>query len=102
MLLQQDSSTCRFWVIIITLAIRLKLDTHAVYQLCVSDIKSLILLLYSSFVSNPNGFAKEHLINVFHDHGLTVLLPEDAPDIVCVIIAVNHYSLALKRYRLPG
>jgi hypothetical protein len=89
------------WQAITPLIVR-EMVLGKVYQLCVSDIKSLILLLYSSFVSNPNGFAKEHLINVFHDHGLTVLLPEDAPDIVCVIIAVNHYSLALKRYRLPG
>lgn len=78
--LQEDSSTCGFWIVMITLSLTLHLDMQVLYQQRSTDIKNLLSVLYASHVTD--GLTAAVLFRTLQAYGFHVSLPRDATLIV--------------------
>ncbi|KAF8508399.1 hypothetical protein JB92DRAFT_2832400 [Gautieria morchelliformis] len=69
--LQDDSSTCGFWVVIIALTLLLHADTRDVYQLRPADIKQMLATIYASYVCGDEGLTIEQVAQAMAQHKLS-------------------------------
>ncbi|KAF8478765.1 hypothetical protein JB92DRAFT_3279574 [Gautieria morchelliformis] len=69
--LQDDSSTCGFWVVIIALTLLLHADTRDIYQLRPADIKQMLATIYVSYVCGDEGLTIEQVAQAMAQHKLS-------------------------------
>ncbi|KAF8492479.1 hypothetical protein JB92DRAFT_3127908 [Gautieria morchelliformis] len=69
--LQEDSSTCGFWVVVIALTLLLHLDSRDVYALQPADIKTMLATLYAAYVCIPEGLTIDQVVEALAQHQLS-------------------------------
>ncbi|KAF8475451.1 hypothetical protein JB92DRAFT_3134512 [Gautieria morchelliformis] len=69
--LQEDSSTCGFWVVVMALTLLLHLDPRDVYALQPPDIKTLLATLYATYVCSPEGLTTDTVVQALAQHQLS-------------------------------
>ncbi|KAF8505105.1 hypothetical protein JB92DRAFT_3122741 [Gautieria morchelliformis] len=69
--LQDNSSNCGFWVVVIALTLLLGLDTRDIYALRPADIKHMLATLYTSYVCGNGELDIEEVAKVLGRHKLS-------------------------------